>query len=264
VNKLETALVGASAAVASTLAAASTLAENNKEYQIGNVTYQAEMIRPNGVARGGVLLVPDWTGINEHARMQARHLAQQGHVVMIVDLYGKGVRPKDDAQAQAASDPMINDRALARERMQVALTALKAELPDAAEVASVGFSFGALAALELARGGAAIAGTVALWPVLYNPQPLNAKEIRGPVLILQGTQDRIAPMAAVQAFAEEMDAASRPYRVTLYGGVKHGFTIPNIPDTPSNPLASNPRAAANALGQVDSFLGEVLEHTVGK
>ncbi len=261
--KLKTALVVAGLTAATTFVAAAPLVEQTKDYQIEDVAYQSELIKPETALGGGVLLVPDWTGINEHARMQARHLAQAGRVVLIVDLYGKAMRPKTDAEAQAASQPMIENRLLARKRMQAALNALKTELPHESSIASVGFSFGALAALELARGGSDIAGTVALWPVLNNPQPQNAASICAPVLVLQGTQDALSPLASVEAFAKEMDAAAKPYTVKLYGGVRHGFTLVNIPAAPGNPLASDPKAAADALLQTDAFLKQVLSNPGG-
>jgi dienelactone hydrolase len=258
---LKSALSTAALAVAAsaTLAAGPSFKQSFKEYALDATTYQSELFIPNAKPQGGVLLVPDWHGINDHARMQARRLAEQGRVVMIVDLYGKGVRPTTDAlAAEAASTPMIKDRLLAQKRMRAALTALRTELPLNAKVVCMGYSFGALAALELARSGADVAGTVVVWPVLGNPTPENAQKIRGPVLVLQGTQDGFSPLSAVQAFASEMDAANRIYEINLYGAVKHGFTIPGIPNTGENPLASDPAAAAKVARQTDSFLRVLL------
>jgi dienelactone hydrolase len=247
------------AAATSTLAADTSFKQSALEYPIDATTYQSELFKPHSQAVGGVLLVPDWTGINDHARFQARRMAELGRIVLVVDLYGKNVRPGDDTKAaDAASSPMINDRQLAQKRMQAALKALRTELPAGAKVVGMGYSFGALAALELARSGADVVGTVVAWPVLGNPTPDSAKKISGPVLVLQGTQDAYSPMPAVQAFAAEMDAASRSYEITLYGGAKHGFTIPGIPNTKENPLASDPAAAAKAAQQTDDFLNRVL------
>lgn len=258
-NTIKSTLISATLAAASASSLAAPLTERAKEYSVDAVTYQSVLLKPSKGGQTGVLLVPDWTGINEHARMQARRLAQQGRIVLIVDLYGKGVQTNGDpAKADAASAPLIKDRALATKRMQAALDALRAELPANAKVASVGYSFGALAALELARSGASISGTVAAWPVLANPTPSNTAQIRGPVLVLQGTQDMLAPLSALQTFAAEMDAAGKAYEVALYGGVKHAYTLTGIPNTPDNPLASDPVAAKKTAQQTDLFLALVL------
>ena len=100
--------------------------------------------------------------------------------------------------------------------------------------------------------------TVAAWPVLANPMPANAKRIKGPVLVLQGTQDALAPLQTLQAFAAEMDAAGKAYEVSLFGGVKHGYTIPGIPNTSENLLASDAAAAQKTATQMDAFLNLTL------
>ncbi len=254
-----------SVATSNTVAAELGFKQSAVEYSIDAKVYQSELFKPNSKSSGGVLLVPDWHGINEHARMQARRLADLGRAVLIVDLYGKGTRPGEDSKAaEAAAAPLIKSRPLTQKRMQAALKALKTELPAGVSVVGMGYSFGALAALELARSGADVAGTVVAWPVLGNPTPENTQKIKGPVLVLQGTQDSFSPLSAVQAFATEMDGANRPYEVILYGGVKHGFTIPGIPNSKENPLASDVAASAKATQQTDDFLNRILSNQRGQ
>ncbi|MFY7865364.1 dienelactone hydrolase family protein [Roseateles sp.] len=230
--------------------AAAAVAESPLEYEIDGKPFSSELVRAaskgslsssEGVV--GVLLTPDWTGINEHARLQARKLAQQGAVVLIVDLYGRGIRPQDDSQAHAASAPLLADRMEVRRRMRAALSALQQQLPAGVPVKALGFSFGAMASLELGRGGAALSGVAVVWPVLHNPDAASARHISGPVLVIQGTRDGFSTLAQVQSFAEEMDAAGRRYEIVLFGGVKHGFTIPGLPNRPDHPLATDPAAS---------------------
>ena len=40
--------------------------------------------------RPGVLVVPEWWGLNDYARMRARMLAELGYTALAVDMYGDG------------------------------------------------------------------------------------------------------------------------------------------------------------------------------
>ena len=42
--------------------------------------------------RPGVLVVHEWTGLGDYAKMRARKLAEMGYVAFAVDMYGKGRR----------------------------------------------------------------------------------------------------------------------------------------------------------------------------
>ncbi len=50
----------------------------------------------------GVLIVHEWTGINDHMKQRAEMLAKLGYVAFAADIYGKGIRPS--AQPEAAND----------------------------------------------------------------------------------------------------------------------------------------------------------------
>jgi dienelactone hydrolase len=62
--------------------------------------------------RPGVLVVPEWWGLNDYPRMRAKMLAQLGYVALAVDIYGDGRVTADPKQAGAWADALeAGDRA---------------------------------------------------------------------------------------------------------------------------------------------------------
>src|SRR5579875_3841522 len=55
-----------------------------------------------GKAMQGVLMIPDWTGINARSIDFAKTIAGRDYVIFMGDMYGKDVRPKDNDEAAAA------------------------------------------------------------------------------------------------------------------------------------------------------------------
>ncbi len=49
----------------------------------------------------GVLIVPEWWGLNDYARGRAEQLAKLGYVAFAVDMYGGGQSTRDAKQAGA-------------------------------------------------------------------------------------------------------------------------------------------------------------------
>jgi dienelactone hydrolase len=193
----------------------------------GPLLFDASSTEP----RPGLLMAPNWMGISQGALDNARLVAERGYVVLVADLYGKDVRPNGPDQALAAMTPMKNDRALLRKRMQASLKALqeqagKASL-DTSKLATFGFCFGGCCSLELARDGAPLAAAVSFHGTLDTPNPADAKNIKGAVLVLDGAIDPLVPREQLGAFAQEMNEANVDWTLTSYGGAAHSFTDPH-------------------------------------
>src|SRR6266545_2897527 len=79
----------------------------------------------NDKPRPGILLLHDWTGVQDYAKSRARQLAELGFVAFCADIYGKGVRPNDPQECAAEAGKYKGDRALFRRRVQAGLEILK-------------------------------------------------------------------------------------------------------------------------------------------
>src|SRR3989440_10067641 len=93
--------------------------------------------------RPGVLVVHEWWGRNEHARNQARRLAEAGYVGFALDMYGKGKVTTHPQDAQAFATEVSKDPAVLAARVNAALGQLKRGPPvDTTRIAAVGDCFG--------------------------------------------------------------------------------------------------------------------------
>lgn len=178
-----------------------------------------------------VLIAHDWSGRNDFAREKAEQLAALGFVGFALDMYGEGQTAEAVEDKMALMQPLLNDRALLTARMQASLRAVR-ELPfvDAERIAVIGFCFGGLCALDLARSSADVAGVVSFHGLLHKPQNLPVRPITAKVLAFHGYDDPMVHPEDVVAFCEEMTEAGADWQMHMYGNTRHSFM---------NPLAHN-------------------------
>ena len=175
-----------------------------------------------------VLVVHDWSGRREFACNAAERVARMGYVGMAVDIYGKGVFGSDDAELNASlMNPFASDRGMLRNRITAALIAGRnLSQVDASKVAAMGYCFGGMCVLELARSGADVAGVVSIHGILA-PGDIANEDIKAKVLCLHGHDDPMVPPDQVLAFETEMTEAGADWQVHAYGNTMHAFTNPN-------------------------------------
>lgn len=125
---------------------------------------------------------------------------------------------------------------------------------DATRIVAIGFCFGGGTVLELARSGADVRGVVSLHGNLDTPNPDDAKNIKGEVLILHGAADPHVPAEQVEAFKAEMQAAGVDYDFVSYAGAVHSFSDPAAGDDPSKGAAYDADAAAKAWDATVKFI----------
>ncbi len=205
----------------------------------------------------GVLSVPNYFGLRQQALEIAATTIGAGHAILVADVFGKSVRPTDGDQALAAIIPLKKDRAELRRRMQAALKVLREQSfvkLSADKIGACGFCFGGTAALELARDGAELRGTVSLHGALDTPAPAEST-IKGAVLVLHGVQDPSVPREQVNGFIDEMSALKIDWQLVNYGQAGHSFTDPDA----NNPgFFYHRQTAERAAVALQAFFGEVL------
>ena len=179
--------------------------------------------------RPGLVMVPNWYGINDAAVQKAEMIAGTDYVILLTDMYGASVRPQPGhaEQAQAAVKPLYGDRALMRKRINEALTQLKGQAASApintAKLAAIGFCFGGSAVLDLARSGADIAAVVSFNGGLTTDNPALAKNIKARVLAMNGADDK-GTMPDAGKFMDEMRGSPADWEFVVIGHAVHCFT----------------------------------------
>jgi dienelactone hydrolase len=188
----------------------------------GFVAYDDTLQAP----RPGVLVVHDWTGLQDYAQSRTRQLAEMGYVAFAADIYGKGVRPNDPKECGVQAGKYKNDLPLLRRRVLLALDQLKARPGvDPKKLAAIGYCFGGTCVLELARSGAEVAGVVSFHGGLSTTQPGQPGVIKARLLVCHGGDDDFVNKE-VPAFREEMAKAGARMEFVTYPGAQHGFTKP--------------------------------------
>lgn len=252
------ALVGCAGVIAARPAAA--------EVKTELVEYQSDRLLEGYLAyddstkakRPGIVIVHTRRGIQSFVQERTRELASLGYVALAVDVYGKGIRPKEDAPSAAESAKLKNDRALTRGRVQAGYDVLRSHpLVDAGQLAVIGYCIGGLVALELARSGAPLVATGVFHGTLTTPTPDDAKNIKGRVLVWHGADDPTAPLSEVDGLIKEMRAARVDFQLELYGGVKHGFTQP-LNNNPNRSSFYNERAARLSWASMQTMFKDVF------
>jgi dienelactone hydrolase len=215
---------------------------------------------PGSGKRPAVLIFHDWSGVGPYVKMRADQLAEAGYVAFAADIYGRGVRPETmEARARQASIYRA-DRALMRARARAGLDVLRGmDIVDRGRIAAIGYCFGGGVALELARSGAPLGGVVTFHGNLDTPDPSDARNIQGKVLVLAGAADPHVPPSQVAAFEEEMRAAGVNWQLNLYGGAVHSFTNPAAGDDPSRGSAYNAQADRRSWQAMQQFFAEIFQ-----
>lgn len=226
------------------------------DYAAGGQTYRGRLIRPAGAARAAAVLLPDWRGQSALAQDHARHLAGLGCATVIADLYGDGFSPTSPDQVGPMVARLVENRALGVGALAACVARLRQEVAGV-PVLCLGYSAGGMVALDYGRSGAEVAGIALCSALLKTAAPGMATRIAAPVLVLQGTQDQVSPMATIAAVVAEMDAAGNDLRLELYSQTHHAFDNPEAGGDPAARLCYSARAAGRARAAIAAFVGEV-------
>jgi dienelactone hydrolase len=232
------------------------------EYKYGDVVLEGYLAYDDAVKgkRPGVIVVHEWWGLNPYARMRTEQLAKLGYIAFAIDIYGKGVRAKDSKEAASLAGLYRADRPLMRARANAGLEVLKKHpLTDVNRIAAIGYCFGGTVVLEMARSGAELAGVVSFHGGLSTPNPSDAKNIKGKVLVLHGADDPAVPPDQVIAFQDEMRKAGVDWQMVIYGGAVHSFTNPEAGNDPSRGAAYNEKADKRSWEAMKTFFGEIFK-----
>lgn len=252
-------------AIALLLCTAPALAEMQArpvDWNVGKERFSGYVVYDDAVkaTRPGLVMVPNWLGVNADAVEKAKAIAGGDYVVLVADVYGKAIRPTNAKEAGAAAKGAFADGGvLLRARANEAVRVLQAQagngVPvDPSKIGAFGFCFGGTTVLELARSGSDVAGVVSLHGNLETYLPTAGNTVNASVLVLNGADDAGVTDAQIAAFEKEMDAAKADWQFVDFSGAVHCFTQPESKG-PGN-CAYNERAAKRASLMMRNFFSE--------
>jgi len=209
--------------------------------------------------RPAVLVSHAWAGRDEFAEGKARALAELGYVGFALDMYGKGILGSGPEENAKLMGPLIEDRGLLQSRQAAALNIVRQQPEvDPARIAAIGYCFGGLCVLDLARSGADLRGVASFHGLLNSPGNTEGNRILAKVLVLHGYDDPMAPPEQVLALADELTKGGSDWQIHAYGGTVHAFSNPKAND-PEFGTVYKKEADHRSWQSLGNFLAEVLE-----
>lgn len=188
-----------------------------------------------------ILIAHAWSGRDNFVDEKARELAKMGYIGFAMDIYGKGILGTNKEENSALMQPFIQNRKMLRRRLLTILeTAKTLPIVNKNKIAIIGYCFGGLCALDMARSGANLKGVVSFHGLLNTADNLHTKKIQAKILALHGHDDPIVPPESIREFEKEMTKANADWQIHIFSGAMHAFTNPfaNDPDfgTLYNPI----------------------------
>ena len=229
------------------------------EWTLGTQAFSGVLVYDDASAdkRPGLVMVPDWKGVSDNAIAKARHVAGSDYVVLVADMYGKDVHPKNDEEAMAQVKQLYGDRTVLRARADKALDVLRAQAGtaplDATRLGALGYCFGGATVLELARSGADIAAVVTFHGGLDTSIPATPGAVKASLLVLNGADDK-GTAGDIAGFEKEMNDAGADWQFVNFSGAVHCFALPEANKPPG--CVYNERATMRGESMMRAFFAE--------
>jgi dienelactone hydrolase len=214
--------------------------------------------RRDRLQRPVVILFPTVAGVSELELGFARQLVDLGYTGFVADPFGSALRGAPRETMMETMAELREDRGRLLELLLAIVEQVRGlGAADPQRIAVIGFCFGGLCALDVARSGADVAGVASFHGVL-DPPGLQPRPITAKVVVYHGWDDPLARPEAVTALATELTGAGADWQLHAFGHVAHGFTNPRAD-------GSNPGIQYNALATERSWTGFInfLEELFG-
>ena len=212
--------------------------------------------------RPGILVVPEWWGVNDYTRSRAKQLAELGYIAIAVDMYGNGKIADNPKDANGMAQPFYKNPQLDKSRMDAALAKLQSYPQlDSANIAAIGYCFGGSMVLNAARLGEPYKGVVSFHGILLGVTPQKGKTT-AKILALHGEADKFVSPAEVAEFKKQLDSVGADYTFKSYPGAMHAFTNPGSTAAGEKfkiPIAYNAVADSASWKDMKEFFGKIFK-----
>lgn len=235
-----------------------TIRNREIKLQHGETTYSGQLTWDDATAgtRPGVLVCHTIRGRTDFEDAKTEALAALGYTALSVDLYGVASRGGDIDTLRELMNDLRADRPHLQRLVLDWLECLRKQAEvDAAKTAAIGFCFGGLCVLDIARTGADVAGVVSFHGIFVPPGNTTGKTIKSRVLALHGWDDPMATPDAVVALADELTEMGADWQIHGYGNTLHAFTNPAADDKDAGTVY-NANANRRSWDAMQSFLAE--------
>ncbi|RXR17711.1 dienelactone hydrolase family protein [Flavobacterium amnicola] len=210
------------------------------------------------INKAGVLVLPAWKGIDNHAKESATELTNLGYIAFVADIYGIDKRPTDAKEAGQQAGYYKTNYAEYQKRIQLALDQLVKAGANPEKIAVIGYCFGGTGAIEAARGNMKVQGVVSFHGGLAREGIRAIETIQPKVLVLHGADDFFVPDTEIKAFQNEMNTAKADWQMVYYADAVHAFTHKDAGNDKSKGTAYNEKADKRSWEAMKQFFAEIL------
>ena len=208
--------------------------------------------------RPGILILPAWMGIDDHAKETAGDLAKLGYYTFVADIYGVGNKPSNYSEAGKKAGYFKKNIQEYQKRIQLALEQLIKQGANQDEIVVMGYCFGGTGAIEAARINMKVKGIVSFHGGLARDEARTIEPINARVLVLHGADDPYESETEIKSFQNEMRASKADWEMVYYANAVHSFTDKNAGNDNSKGAAYNEKAEKRSWKALLQFLKEVL------
>ena len=209
--------------------------------------------------RPGILVVPEWWGLNDYAKSRCKQLAALGYIAFAADMYGDGKTTTNPEEAGKLAGEAKKDQAEFRARAAAGLKVLSDQANvDKNNLAAIGYCFGGTTVLQLACSGADLKAVVSFHGGLFKPTTEDTKAIKCKVLICNGGADKFINADDRKALLESFEANKVDYQFVDYAGAVHAFTNPDAGKAGMQGVAYNEKADKRSWALMKSFFDEAF------
>ncbi|MFN4224686.1 MAG: dienelactone hydrolase family protein [Hyphomonas sp.] len=224
------------------------------DYQIDGQAYEGWYLPAAGKTNAPLVIICHaWGGLGANEKQKAEIISKEfGYNAFAIDVYGKGKRGTTQAENEGLMYPLIGNRAELQKRLAGGIAAAKAH-SGATKVAAIGFCFGGLCVLDMARAGMDVLGVGSFHGLFRPAENIPQPKIRAKVLIEHGWRDPMATPADVLAIAKEFEGAD--WQLHAHGLATHAFTTVGATGDATQYHADTDR---RSFAYLKTFLAEVF------
>lgn len=192
----------------------------------------------------GIVMIHEWWGLNDQVKSMADITAQEGYVVLAVDLFkGNVATTIEGAQANILNNP--NNETIPK--MQAAVKYLRNMTNvNKSKIASLGWCYGGGQSFQLGVNED-LQATVIYYGQVSTDKAILMK-MKQPVIGLFGVEDTSIPVKDVREFERILKEQGTSVNISIYEGAGHAFS------NPTNSQAFRKEQAIDAWNKTLEFL----------
>lgn len=238
-----------------------SISTHTATYTLSGTEFDLYVAHPDSMTkpRPAIFVAHAWDGLNPPIETIAQRVAQLGYVAVAVDVYGQGIRGNPLGENSHLMNPLLADRGMLHHRLRAGYGAIQEMATvDATRIGAIGYCFGGLCVLDLARSvPGCLKGVVSFHGGLTGSGLEATKPIEASILIEHGWADPLVPPEDYLAFAHEMDNRQADWQAHIHGGAMHAFTFEGA-NMPENGILYHEAAARRSWKSMVDFFEQVL------